>query len=417
MSLAPSPAHQTDPSETFFKFLKGNVDFRRVWLIGIFSGVIRWLEFLAFGIYVFDLTGSAFLVTVFTLSRFVPFALFGVVTAALVDRFGHQNVLRYSLTMMVLSSSLLVVLATTGNLELWHVALASILSGFYWTTDFPARRNLIGFLAGPDLLARALSFDAASNTMTRAIGPLFGGLLMASLGISGILVLSLCLYLVALILALRLTTRNNPLQNVASGLFREILGGFRFARNRPDLLAAFAITVIFNLFGFPFTALIPVIGKLTLGLSPDGVGLVAASEGVGAMIGAILAGRASSVGHMWGNYIGGVSACLVGIIVMGSGQHIASVVPGIMLAGFGGGFFAATQVMIVYRLSPPDQRSRMLGILSICIGTAPIGFVILGYMSDLMGTSLSLILMGLEGLIAIALFWLFFRRAVRSSMN
>ena len=248
MVLAPAPAHQTDPSETFFKFLKGNVDFRRVWLIGIFSGVIRWLEFLAFGIYVFDLTGSAFLVTVFTLSRFVPFALFGAVTGALVDRFGHQNVLRYSLAMMVLSSSLLVALATTGNLELWHVALASILSGFYWTTDFPARRNLIGFLAGPDLLARALSFDAASNTMTRAIGPLFGGLLMASLGISGILVLSLCLYLVALILALRLITRNNPLQNVASGLLREILGGFRFARNRPDLLAAFAITIIFNLF-------------------------------------------------------------------------------------------------------------------------------------------------------------------------
>jgi MFS family permease len=404
-----------NPPASLFSFLSGNANFRRVWLIGICSGIVRWLEMLAFGIYVFDLTGSAFLVTSFTLMRFIPFALFGPVTGALVDRFGQQNVLRWSLTFMFLTSGVLLWLTTSGWLELWHLAMASIFAGFYWTTDFPARRNLIGELAGPDLLARALSFDAASNTMTRALGPLTGGLLMATLGISGILALTLTLYFLSLVLALRLMSRSKNLQKATASLFREILAGFRFARTRPDILAAFSITIIFNLFGFPFTALIPVIGIQTLHLTPDGVGMIAATEGIGAMIGAVLAGRSKTIGQVWVAYGGGVSVCMIGILIMGTGQDVAWVVTGIIVAGFGAGFFAATQVMITYRLSPPDQRSRMLGILTFCIGSAPIGFAVLGYMSDWLGTGPALVIMGVEGIIAMSLFWLIFRHAIRAS--
>jgi MFS family permease len=409
------PPDNVDLPVNSFRVLLALADFRRVWLVGIFSGLIRWLELLAFGIYVFDLTGSAFLVTSFTLLRFLPFALMGPVTGALVDRFGQQNVLRYSLMLMFLSSGLMALLATTGYLELWHLAIASILGGFYWTTDFPARRNLIGQLAGPDLLARALSFDAASNTLSRAIGPLFGGVLMASLGINGILMLSMALYFLAMLQAMRLGARKKPPENTTSSLVREIWAGVGFALARRDILAAFSITIIFNLFGFPFTSLIPVIGKQTLGLSPDAVGMIAAAEGFGAMIGALIAGRGKSIGHIWISYIGGGVTCLAGILIIGTGDVIWWVVPGIVLAGLGGGLFAASQITIIYRLAPADQRSRMLGLLTFCIGTAPIGFGFLGYMSDLIGTGPSLVMMGLEGAVATLLFWLIFRRDVRAS--
>jgi MFS family permease len=413
---------QNDPSGTAVepagksvRLLLANADFRRVWLIGIFSGVVRWLELLAYGIYAFDLTGSAFLVTTFTLLRFIPFALFGAVTGVLVDRFGHQNVLRYSLLLMCLTSAALVWLSATDQLELWHLAIANILGGFYWTTDFPARRNLIGQLAGPNLLARALSFDAACNTLTRAAGPLCGGVLMATLGISGIINLSAVLYVMAALLAFRMMVDSQRPESVALSLAREIWGGVRFAATRRDLLAAFSITLIFNLFGFPFTALIPVIGKQVLGLSPDGVGMIAAAEGMGAVIGALAAGRGRTTGQIWTNYAGGVVACLAGAFIIGAGSHILTVVPGVLLAGLGGGFFAASQVTIIYHLSPPDQRSRMLGLLSFCIGAAPIGFAWLGFMADWLGTGLSLMLMAGEGGLAMLLFWFVFRHNVRAS--
>ena len=412
----PQP-HNPDLPAPKFTTLLALPDFRRIWLIGICSGVVRWLEMLAFGIYVFDLTGSAFLVATFTLLRFIPFALFGAVTGALVDKLGHRKVLRYSLMAMFASSGALVWLTQTGQLELWHLAVASALAGIYWTTDFPARRNLIGLLAGPSLLARALSFDAASNTLTRAIGPLIGGALMASLGITGILMLTLGLYFIALLFVLRLSKPALTGTAESAGLFREIWNGFKFALTDRNLLAAYAITVIFNLFGFPFTALIPVIGKQTLGLAPDAVGMIAALEGLGAVFGALAVGRVHLIRQIWTTYIGGVATCLIGIAVMGYGEHILVVGTGIALAGFGAGLFAASQVTLIYRLSPAEQRSRMLGVLTICIGTAPFGFALLGYMADWLGSGHALLVMSVEGAISLLLFWLIFRRDVQSSID
>lgn len=390
-------------------------DFRRAWTIGIYSGVVRWLELLAFGIYVFDQTGSALLVATFTLLRFLPFAFVGALTGALVDRFGHQNVLRYSLMAMVLTSGTLALLASLGRLELWHLGIATILSGMYWTTDFSARRNLIGLLAGPELLARALSFDAASNTLTRALGPLFGGALMATLGIGGILVLTFMVYLAALVAALRLSPRDKTASTLPAEILRGILEGFKYVGTRRDLLAALAITLIYNLFGFPFTALIPVIGKETLGLAPDGVGLMAALEGAGAMAGALLVGRVRSGPQLWSTYIGGTLASLIGIALMGAGQQVLVVSLGVAIAGLGGGLFAASQITLIFRLSPAVQRARMLGILAICIGVAPLGFAHLGFMAGWLGSGTSLLIMSGEGVLALALFWACFRRDVRSS--
>lgn len=389
-------------------------DFRRIWSIGIFSGIVRWLELLAFGIYVFDQSGSALLVATFTLLRFAPFGFVGALTGALVDRFGHRNVLRYSLLMMVLSAGTLSGLALFDRLELWHLGIATVLGGIYWTTDFPARRNYLGLLAGNDMLARALSFDAASNTLTRALGPLFGGALIAALGISGVLVLTFVAYLIAWLLALRLTPQDRPAHSVAISMARNILDGFKYASTRRKLLAAFAITVIYNLFGFPYTTLIPVIGKETLGLAPDAVGLIAALEGFGAMTGALLVARARSESQLWRTYIGGVVITTIGVAMMGLGQQVGIVAFSIAFAGLGGGLFAASQITLTYRLSPPEQRSRMLGILAICIGVAPLGLAWLGYIADLIGSGPSLLMMSAEGVVSLVLFWLIYARDVRA---
>ncbi len=385
-----------------------NADFRRAWLIGIASGGVRWLELLAFGIYVFDQTGSAFLVATFTLLRLLPFSLFGVVTGALVDRLGQRKVLRLSLLAMVAASGVLAALSYSGQLALWHLALGTILSGMYWTTDFSARRNLLGQLAGPDNLSKALSFDAASNTLTRAIGPIFGGILIATLGFSGVLLLSFSLYAAALVLALQFSKVGGESEEGKHGLLRGIVDAFVFAVRWRKLVAAFVVTIIFNLFGFPFTALIPVIGKQTLGLTPDAVGLIAALEGSGAIIGSLLVSRARAEGQIWGRYIGGVLLCMAGVVILGFAQDVPMAATGIGIAGIGAGLFAASQVTLIYRLSPPEQRSRMLGLLTICIGTAPIGFAYLGALADVFGSGPALLIMTALGFVSMLLFWIYF---------
>ena len=57
----------------------------------------------------------------------------------------------------------------------------------------------------------------------------------------------------------------------------------------------------------------------------------------------------------------------------------------LVLNGLGGSGFSIMQATLVYLASPPELRSRMLGILSVCIGLGPIGFVHIGLLAEAIG--------------------------------
>jgi len=380
--------------------------FRRIWLVGICSGVVRWLEMLAVGVYVFEVTGSPLLVASMTLLRLLPMALFGAVTGVVTERIGHRATLLISLATLTAISAALAAAALTDRLELWHLALGAVFGGLYWTTDLPARRNLLGALAGPARLAPAMSLDAASNNLTRALGPAAGGLLLALIGIGGALALSAALYGLSLLLMLATRTPQAGGGAGPSGWLRDLLAGFRFAVTDPALQGALAVTVIFNVWAWPYTAMIPVLAADHLGLDAFATGLLASAEGVGALIGALAAGLAGGLAQYRRFYVGGTALCLLAILVLALTDNLVVATVAVLAAGAGAGAFSAMQATLIYLLSPPELRSRLLGVLSVCIGTAPLGYAHLGLLADWLGTIDALIVMGLEGVVALTLAWL-----------
>ena len=97
--------------------------FRQVWLAGALLGTQRWLELLAIGVYVFDRTGSPFQVALMTMLRILPMALFSAFAGALADRVSRRLLLQISIVAMMVVSGGLGLLALTGAIQLWHIAL------------------------------------------------------------------------------------------------------------------------------------------------------------------------------------------------------------------------------------------------------------------------------------------------------
>jgi hypothetical protein len=81
----------------------------------------------------------------------------------------------------------------------------------------------------------------------------------------------------------------------------------------------------------------------------------------------------------------------------------------LLLTGLGGAGFSTMQATLVYLAAPPEMRSRILGVLSVCIGTGPIGFVWLGWLADLIGAPDATAVTGVIGLLALAATWRFWR--------
>ncbi|HZD25605.1 MAG TPA: MFS transporter [Alphaproteobacteria bacterium] len=381
-------------------------DFLRLWLVGACSSIVRWLEMLAIGIYVFDRTGSPLLVAILTLLRMLPLALLGSVTGALADRFGQRRTIAVGLVGMLAASLILAVVALAGGLQLWHVAVGAVLNGIYWTTDLPARRNMMGVIAGGGQVARAMSLDAATSNATRAVGPAVGGLLLALIGVGGAFCLSATLYAVSLLALAGLPAVGPQIAGHAARIWRTVLDGLRQMRGDRAIAGTLAITVVFNVWGFPYTAMIPVIGREVLGLGPFPVGMLMSAEGCGALIGALLATRAASLLAYRRIYLGGVTLTQLGVLGLALSPLPGLAGAAILCAGLGSGAFAAMQSTLIYLLSPPETRGRMLGLLSVCIGTAPIGFAHIGLLADWLGAPAALLVMGAEGLAALFAAWL-----------
>ena len=71
----------------------------------------------------------------------------------------------------------------------------------------------------------------------------------------------------------------------------------------------------------------------------------------------------------------------------------------LLFTGLGGAGFSIMQATLVYLSAPPEMRSRMLGVLSVCIGIGPVGFVALGWLADVIGAPWATAASGLTGLL------------------
>ena len=382
-------------------------DFRKVWAIGALSGVVRWLEMLAFAVYVFDVTNSPFLVALVSLLRILPLALFGAPMGALADRLDRRAIVLAGLFGMLILGLVLGWLGLTGRLEIWHLMLGAFVNGLYWATDMPARRTLLDTVAGPGRTAQAMALDASTSSLTRAMGPVTRGILITFLGFPGALLLGAGIYAVAIAFMLVLPRPKPETWAGEQGLWRNLQEGLAYAASDRRVVGVLIVTVIFNVWVFPYTAMIVVIGRDDLDLDPFNVGLLASMEGVGAFIGAMgvaFLGRATAHGRI---YFYGAAAAGAGLILFALSPW--PLLSGMILVatGIGAGCFATMQSTLMLLLAPPEVRSRLMGVLSVCIGLGPLGFAHLGLMADWLGAVPAVTIMGLEGLAAFALAWLF----------
>ncbi len=378
-------------------------DFWRLWLVGLVVFSVRWVETVAVGVFVYQRTGSAFLVAMMTMLRLLPMGLFGAFLGAIAERMERRTTLIIVIASMVATSLALATLAHLHLLEVWHLALASFINGVGWATDNPVRRVMIGEAVGAAQMGTAMSVDVGANNASRMVGPTVGGLLLASVGIDGVFMLSVVLYAAAVVAACRVRYRNSFPATTTESVLARIAEGLRLARGDRRLVGTLTVTVIYNVFGWPFTSMVPVIGQDRLLLGPEGIGILSSMDGIGAFAGAVMMAMFCRPSFYRSAYVGGVILYMVMLTVFALVPIPAVAGTALLFTGLGGAGFSIMQATLVYLSSPPEMRSRMLGVLSVCIGVGPIGFVALGWLADTIGAPWATAASGLTGLLMVLL--------------
>jgi MFS family permease len=400
-----APVSPGDPVRLGPRDLLRLADFRRIWFAGGIGWVMRWFEVLAIGVYVFALTNSPLIVSLVTVARFVPVMLFSAFTGAIAEQLNRRVMLMCGLGTLCAVAVTLGMLAITGQIEIWHIAAGSFVSGLYFTMDFPVRRTMLGEIAGAGGIAPAMAIDTATNHSMRVVGPALGGLALEFIGLHGVYFTGAALYAIAFLLIMRTTNLSGGRTGAGLRVIRQIREGLSYVRGQPRIMATLAVTVIANIFGFPFAIMVPVIGRDVLSLDAFWTGTLQSMEGMGALIGSLFIANLIRPAGYIRLYAAGTGLFLTGVLMLSLADGYSASLVFMLATGLGVSGFAAMQSTIVFTSAPPDMRSRLMGVLAVCIGLGPVGMLHIGFLAEHFGAQIALRVSAVEGLCALAVVW------------
>jgi MFS family permease len=383
------------------RVLLGSAAFLRLWAIGGCVNTMRWFEVLAAALFTLDVTGSGLDVAVVSAARTMPMLLLGAFSGVVTEAVDRKVVLVCGQALTCVASASVALLAWAGVAAPWHVAVAALVSGVVWSTEMATRRRMVGECVESRLVSRALALDTMSNSFTRMVGPICAGVIYQRLGLAGAFGASACFYALAAVLAGGVAHRQMTRRLVLRHVPRELAEGLRYVRGDLVIGGVLAVTVAMNLLGFPYAALVAPIGRQVFQVSPALVGVMAASESFGAFLGgAVLTTREPAMsGRVL--MVGGSILFLACVITMPLVPAFAVACLLLVVGGFGSAAFANMQTSLIVLHAPVQIRSRLMGLLTVCIGMGPLGILLMGFAADFVGPLVAIDLVASVGLVAV----------------
>ena len=362
------------------------------------------METVALGIFVFELTGSPFWVAIIGFLRMIPMLLLGPTIGLISDRVNRKILLGSSMAALSVVYAVMGTLVVTGRIELWHIGVGATLAGVMWSTDFPVRRAMIGDAVGSDGISTAIGIDMASSNFSRVIGPLGAGAFLATLGVQAAYFTGAILFVIGSILAFSLPhVAPTARPSSGGGYFANLAEGLRHVRADRVIVVTLAITIVMNIFGFPYQHMVPVIGAETLKIGPLLIGILLATEGMGATIGSLVIALKARPGGFTKIYVFGSVAALTAILLFSLTPSFWTALPFLAIGGFSMAGFATMQSIIVITSTPAEIRGRVLGVLAASIGTGPFGALIVGGLAVWWGANNAVTAIAATGLVLVIL--------------
>ncbi len=368
-----------------FDTLRYNRNFRFLWTSNLCYQLGWWMSLLVMAWLAYELTGSVFLVGVFTAVRLFPTFL-GPFTGTIADRVNRRKLL---MTLQALQATLAIILGTlivTGQLQFWQLTAIGFLQGVIWSMFYTTSYSLFMDIVGKENITNAVALNIIAMNVTRVIGPALGGVLIAALGPANCfwLVVGFNIFAITSLTKLKTPVRAAPAS--ANSAWRDIAEGFKYVIHHRPLLSVLAVSFTANIFLWPaYQTFMPIFAKDNLGLGPDGLGLLMTAMGVGALISAVIIASMGNFKWKGRMYLGGtaIMAIFFGTFALSRVFPVAITLFG--LAGLASTSFCTMLSTLTLTMAPEDMRGRCMGFLQMAIGVYCFGSIAMGAIANIYG--------------------------------
>ena len=376
-------------------------DFRLFWIGAFLSNVGTWMQAVAQGWLVLQLTNSPFWLGLDAFMATVPSFIFTLVGGVFADLIDRRRLLLYTQVVAGLAAFVLAALVVTNVVNRWMVLGFSFVTGCCMALASPSYLAMTYDLVGREDLANAIAMNSTQFQLSRVVGPALAGVGFRVFGLPGCFFangLSFIAVVVALWKVRPQSRPNAPAHSVKDrrALWQDLVEGFRYVRNRPRVLSLLLLSSVNSLFGAPYFSLVPIYARDIFHLAETGLALMMGTAGGGALGGALLVAYLGDFRRKGWLVLGGAIAFGLSIMGFALSSRLELSLLFLFSLGFALVVALATTNTLLQKLVTDSMRGRVMSMFLLSFaGAMPIGSILAGTASNHFGPPRTLAVGGL----------------------
>jgi MFS family permease len=364
-------------------------DFRRFWYGSIISNVGSWMQAVAQGWLILQLTDSAFYLGLVGLVRAVPALTITLFGGVLADRVDRRRLLLFTQSSAAFLAIILGFLDLTGLVTVWQILLLAFLSSVVMAIDNPARQALVPDLVGKENIASAVGLNSAAWNSAAIIGPSVAGVLVAAISTAGAFFINGVSYF-AVVFALWRIKPRPQVPRAPQSLLQNLTGGLRFMLADRRIWGLIIVLSVPTFLGRPYLQLMPIFASNVLHRGAGGYGFLMAATGLGALIAAVTVGRFGRSKRKGFSLL--VITLIFSVTLLGfalSRWFIPSIALLLVVGAAQTLFMAITNTLLQLNV-PEEMRGRVMSVYTLIpMGLMPLGAMVMGSVGAVIGVPIT----------------------------
>jgi MFS family permease len=382
-------------------------EFSLIWYGQIFASMATWMDQVARGWLIYELTNSALQLGLVRGIQALPILLLSPLAGSSADRYSRKTQVLVAQIVDGVLYATIALLIITGEIQPWHVYVTAFGMSIVQTFQQPSRAAMIADTVPPSHLINAIGLNSIVFNVARSAGPALAGFLIAVFGTAGSYTAQAIFYLLATVWTAQLRSgqrsASGPHDDAAGedSFGQSIVAGWKFSWQNEAVRTSLLIVTLASLFILPFTTLLPVFARDLLGVGATGQGLLLSAMGVGALCSSVLVAS-------FGDRVPRVNFMLGGVTLYGFTVVAFSASPwfnlSALLMGIAGVVHVTSHALaqtVIQTYSPSEFRGRTMALFHMTHVVLLVGGILIGALSSLVGAQWAAALMSTVGALAV----------------
>ena len=365
-----------------------------------------WMQRTAVSWVVYSLTHSTLKLGLIYFAGQFPTFLLSLIGGVISDRFNRYKVLLITQIASMVQATLLALLVIFEQATFLEILALSVVLGSINAFDVPARQALIYEMVNKkEDLPNALALNSSMVNLARLAGPAFAGIILEKFGGSVCFLSNAASFLAVIISLLLMKLPSYQPQSDRKKVLSELREGFIYLKTSPSIGNIILMLAVVSFLVLPFNTLLPVYAKVVFKGNASTFGYINSFIGLGSVTGAIFLASLKEGSDL-------KKILMINTLIMGVGLMLFSHETNFPLAmiiattiGFGMMSQSTISNTIIQTTAAKHMRGRVISYFAMAFfGMQPLGSLLIGAVSQYIGTSTTILLEGISAFLIAIIF-------------